>query len=413
MNLRSLAITATFVSGVVVCPVYAGPINPIAVTAGQFGPPISETQTGPQCSTPGSKFDQYHMQWNTDINPSTGLPINKYHIGEDWNGKCTGSADAGYPLLAISDGQVVYIDSVGSTAKGKQLHIRYSFPYSFGQNGLQTFDSVYLHISGVNPNEVTWSGPGTGSTVTRGDVVAYLGGTGGWTPHLHWEAVWDNDSSLLTANSYQNPLTKTHALRYRAPSLIVDDHRDIRQYSLANNVGSWYIITMQGNAPSSTAYVSRNGQNKSLKNAIAAGWISSEGMLFEAPDGWRYYYNVDANFFESGKRYAIRALVSGVSLNIPVPRNGFQQDRARLDMIRAIENNTAFLEVRTETYGRNPNWSTDFEIHWMAFKLFGGGTAYVNTAVNKINPLIRYTAYQDPVTFAWSPWQQVDRNRLY
>ena len=344
------------------------------------------------------------MQWNTDFS--------KYHMGEDWNGKCGGSTDENYPLLAIADGKVVYIDDVDDTSKGKQLYIRYSFPYAPGPSDVQTFDSAYLHINGVATG-VTWSGLGTGSAVFEGDTVAYVGGTGGWTPHLHWEVQWD-DTIGLSENSYQNPLTKSHALKYRAASLIVDDRKQSIGYAVPGD-GQWYSFTMQGNAPSSTMYIKYNNERKSLKNAIAAGWILYDGVQFKDNGVWYAYTDVDDNFFENGKEYAIAALISGVEHFIPVPQNGFQSDRARLDMIHAVENDSRFAEVHVETYGKEAPWNLNsaWDIHWMRFKLSDGRTAYVNQITLRSNPLVRNTSYYDPDLGQWTGWKWFDWNQLY
>jgi len=407
MKIR-LFLTGTVFIGAFIGSVYAGSINPVSSPTGTFDVPQDEDYSGPYCSQSGFKldYDQYHMQWN-------GI-ISKYHMGEDWNGMCGDDTDEGYPLRAIAFGKVVYVDDTGNSTKGKQLHIRYSFPYALAPNDVQTFDSVYLHITGINPSEVSFSGSGTGSFVSKGDVVAYLGGTGGtvgWPAHLHWEALWD-DSISLTENTYQNPLTVDHALKYRAPSLIVDDRRDIVGHSTPAP-GNWYTFTMQGNAPSSTMYIWHNGERKSLRNAIAAGWIPSKPILHERDGTWYYYIDVDNNFFENGKRYAIKTLISGPVFYILIPGNGFTEDRARLDMLHAVENDNGYDSVKTETYSVDYNWMSSFELYQMEFKLSNGDTAYVYQATSKTNPLIRYTSHYDTSSSTYSGWVPVNWNRMY
>lgn len=412
MKLKSFLFSITLLLGVS-CFVYAGSIKQISDPAGPFVPPISDMQTGSKCNISGYKRDQYYMELNTEINPATNKPINKYHMGDDLNGMCGGSTDLGYPLLAIADGEVVYLDEVDNTTKGKQLYIRYSFPYAFGVNGVQTFDSVYLHINDIESSNVSWSGSGTGSVVQKGEIIAYLGGTGGWSPHLHWEAQWD-DGLSVNENPYQKPLSIKHALKYRAPSMIVDDRRDLRGYRVPEP-GNWYSFTMQGNAPSSTAYIMHNGQRKSLKKAIASGWIPSEGVLHERDGTWYHYNDVDANFFSDGERYAIKTLISGPTHYIPVPRNNYQQDRARLDMLHAVEKDSRFVNVQVETFGSQIPWDSNsaWDIHWMRFELFDGRTAYANQVTNRSYPLLRCTAYYDPDSSKWTAWDCIDRNRLY
>lgn len=253
---------------------------------GQFGLPYNANQswstTAPSCGRIGwipygdPDSHQYHMQFYS--------VVGKYHMGEDWNGKCGGNTDQGAPLLAIADGRVVFVDDSPNgmvQGQGKRLYIRHSFPYALTPGGVMTFDSVMLHLQRMG-SRIT----GRGIGVTKGETIAYLGKTGTRDAHLHWEAQTDLNIPLGT-NPYQNPLPKAYALGYRAPSLIVDDRRDIRSYPVAPG-GRWFTFTMQGNAPSSTLYVSRNGQHKSLKNAIAAGWIPAQSYPFEA----------DHNFFK-------------------------------------------------------------------------------------------------------------------
>ena len=407
MKARSFLISAVFIGGSVGF-AYAGPISQVSSPAGLFGTPISDTQTGPYCSNPGYKIpiDQYHMQLNT------GLPEPKYHMGEDWNGKCGENTDEGYPLHALADGKVVFLDHDSVSGKGKRLYIRYSFPYAGASGDVATFNSAYLHMQNINGG-LTWSQgvPGSGSNVTKGQNVGSLGKTGTTLAHLHWEAHWD-DVIGVDDNPYKNPLEIDHALKYRAPSLIVDDRRDLRGYSVPAD-GRWYYFIMQGNAPSSTMYIMRNGQRKSLKNAIAAGWIPSQGIRHEINGSWYYYTDVDINFFENGKKYAINALVSGISQYILIPRNGFQEDRARLDILHAVEHNTGYVSVKTETYGHDPNWTSDFELHQMKFQLSTNQTVYVYQATYKTNPLIRFTNHYDTATKQPTGWVPIDWNRLY
>ncbi|OHA83512.1 MAG: hypothetical protein A2937_00175 [Candidatus Yonathbacteria bacterium RIFCSPLOWO2_01_FULL_47_33b] len=381
----------------------------LAGTAGKFQPPYNENEVWtPACGQGnGYKQDQYHMQLNPDFT--------KYHLGEDWNGVCGGSTDLDAPLVAIADGQVTYLDAVDDSTKGKQLYIRYSFPYAKEAGGLVTFDSAYLHLNGFATG-ITWTSgvPNSGSIVTQGQPVAYIGGTGGWIPHLHWEAQWDLNIPLTT-NPYQNPLIKSQALQYRAPSLIVDDRRDSVDYTLPAD-GFWYTFTMTGNAPSSTTYVEYQGQKKTLKQAIAAGWIDAEGVIFDSAGSWYYYLDVDANFFENGKQYGFKPLLAGVTYHILVPRNNFQKDRARIDMLHAVENDARFVYVKMDVsnpYEYDPNWDPAWDLHKMAFQLADGRIAYVNQITYKANRLIRNTSYYDPDLGQWTAWKWVDWNQLY
>ncbi len=332
-------------------------------------------------------------------------------MGEDWNGICGGNSDEGAPLLAIADGEVVFLDSVGTVpGQGKRLYIRHSFPYTYATNDVMTLDIAMLHLQNIGSG-ISWSGPGTGSTITKGQPVAYLGKTGTTSAHLHWEAQSDLTIPLGT-NPYQNPLTIARALQYRAPSLIVDDRRDSIIHTLPVD-SFWYTFTMEGNAPSSTMYVEYQNQKKTLRQAITAGWIDPEGVIFESAGSWYYYLDVDANFFENGKQYGFKPLLAGVTYHILVPRNSFQGDRARLDMLHALESDSRFVNVLVDTYAYDPNWDTVWDLHKMVFQLSDGRIAYANQATSKTNRLVRYTAYYDPDTGQWGAWKSVDWNSLY
>jgi len=376
---------------------------------GQFGRPFNENQTWSACGSSGWLFiTQYNMQYNNDAN------VQKYHMGEDWNGMCGGDSDLGAPLYAIADGQVIFLDNEGIPGQGKRLYVRYIFPYTKESARLLTFDSAYYHLNGM-ANGITWTQgvPWSGSVVTLGQTVAYLGNTGTSVAHLHWEA--QKDLTIpLGSNPYKKPLTIIDALKYRAPSIIVDDHQNVSAYQLVAN--QWTIFTMTGNAPSSTAYVKYGGQLKTIKDAATAGWVNSYGVIFSKDGGstWQYYADADDNFFENGVMYAIYASVTGATFHMPVPQNQYQEDRARMDMIHAVENDADFASVETDTYIHDPNWDPNFELHYMEFILSGGaGFAYVNQATRKANPLERYTSYWDPTIGTWTPWQLVDWNKLY
>lgn len=381
--------------------------SPVYADAGEFGKPFNENQSW-LCGSGWGTYTQYHTQYNSDPY------VLKYHLGEDWNGICGGDTDLGAPLYAIADGQVVFLDDIGTvTGQGKRLYIRYSFPYTKNVSRKITFDSAYYHLNGM-ASGITWiSGiPNSGSEVTLGQTVAYLGKTGTTSAHLHWEAQTDLTIPLGT-NPYQNPLTISHVLKYRSPSLIVDDHKMVDTYFLTS--GQWYFFTMSENAPGSIAYFEYGDNLKTIKDAISAGWVNSYGVIFSRDGGasWQYYTDADNNFFEDGVMYAIYANVSGLAFKMPTPQNQYQSDRARLDMLHAVEGNSNFVSVKTETYGYDPDWSANFEIHYMAFNVSSGGYVYVNQATSKDNPLVRYTCYYDPLIGSWTAWKSVGWNNLY
>lgn len=383
---------------------HAGPIEPLSKLAGQSGLPFNENQDWPGCSKNGwKKYDQYHMQKNSKYG---------YHMGEDWNGKCGGSTDQNAPLLAIADGKVVYIDLKDDNGKGKQIYIRHSFPYAHASNDILSCDSAFLHINNIEASNIIWSGKGTGSYVQKGDTVAFLGGTGGWTPHLHWEMQCDNDPKLLTENTYQKKLNIDHALKFLPPSLVVDDRRDVFSPSILSSGNNTFV--MPNDAPSSIAYLERKGERKSLKKAIEAGWINADGVQHQAGSSWEHFADIDDNFFEAGKKYAIYPLFFDVTLHIPLPGHKFQADRARLDMLHAVKKHSSDIAtILTDKYQYMPKWISDWNLHLMEFETTWGEIIYAAQVTNVVNPLIRYTTYIKPRTSDWTPWKRVDRNKLY
>lgn len=336
--------------------------------------------------------DQYYMQWNDGLKG--------YHFGEDWNGKCGADTDLDGQLYAVADGMVLSTDVIDDNGRGKWIAIRYTFPYAKGTNGVGVIDSEYLHLNTIE----TWVAKDV--KVLRGQKVATIGGTGGWPVHLHWDVIWNKSTPV--ANLYQNPLKKLDALKYRAPSLIVDDRRVVKTVSPST-------FYMDQDAPSSTAYISYNGVNKSLRQAVLAGWIKTVDIQqWDASAGmWHTYSSVDDIFFRAGNGYALWVRVSGATLNIPIPGNRFQDDRARLDMVRAIETNSMFVSVKTEVWTYIPSWDPNWEWRMMGFGRTTSGDGYVGHITNKTNPLLRYTIIWNNTTGTWGSWVLVDWNRLY
>jgi murein DD-endopeptidase MepM/ murein hydrolase activator NlpD len=370
-----------------------------------FGLPFNEKQTGPYCSISGWSNEeashQYHMQHN--------FSFDKFHMGEDWNGKCGGDTDEGYPLLAIADGEVVSVDDVGIvTGQGKRLYIRHAFPYAQNTARFMVVESAMLHLQGMGTGIVN------GAKVKRGQTIAYLGKTGTGYAHFHWELRSNLFSSTpSTANPYSSVLTIGNALNYLPPSMVVDDRRNVR-FLFTNNT-SWTNFSPSGNAPSSTMYVNKGGELKTLRSAVEAGWIVPRNIQFKKSDGKWYYYttNVDAHYFEAGKEYRVMSTLSGVSYGLPIPGNRFQEDRARFDMINAVKDDSRFFSFDTKSFDKLPNWHLDWELYRMEFKLTSGESTWVVQITNKADPLIRQTTYIDPVLNNWTDFIAIDKNKLY
>jgi murein DD-endopeptidase MepM/ murein hydrolase activator NlpD len=376
---------------------------------GAFGLPFNENQTGSSCATAGFSRHQYHMEFNSGTDPVTGKLINKFHIGEDWNGKCGGNTDKGYPLLAISNGEIFRIEGLDSIpSQGNRVYTRHTFPYSGNTSGVMVVESAMLHLDSIATGVVV------GKKVSVGDVIAYLGNTGTGSAHLHWEMRRNLHSSTPSfANPYVFPLEITKALDYLPPSLVVDDRRKV-DFLLVNNY-SWKYFSSSGNAPSSTMYVTKNGELRNLKQAMELGWITSRDIQFKKEGLWYYYKteSIGSLFFEKGKEYRVRSTLSGVTFGLPVPGNRFQSDRARLDMINAVKNDSRFVSFDTSTYQIVDGWDPDWELHKMVFILASGKQTWVAQITNKANPLSRQTAFIDPDTGKWTGFVVISKNVLY
>ncbi len=366
--------------------------------------PFNENQTGPSCSTSGWSIDgdshQSHMEYNSSIG--------KFHMGEDWNGKCGGNTDEGYPSLAIADGEVVGVENDTGNNQGKRLYLRHTFPYSQNTAGVMVVESAMLHLQKIG------SGIVDGAKVKKGQTVAYLGKTGTASAHLHWEMRYDlSIEKPLDTNPYNALLTIDMAVKYLPPSLVVDDRRYSQTWS-ANNV-TWSYYKPLLNSPSSLAYVKKGGVVKTFRHAVEAGWITSRNIQFKKSDGKWYYYttNVDAHFFEAGKEYRVMSTLSGVTYYLPTPSNNFQPDRARLDMINAVRDDDRFVSFDTTDHKVMTDWHPDWILHMMAFTFDSGKPAAVAQITNKANPLIRYTTFINPNTNDWTDWKVVDWNKLY
>ena len=347
-------------------------------------------------SPPGD--GQIFMQWNDSVRPD-GSRINAYHMAEDWNGACGGSTDMFAPLYAIADGFVVYVNNTSSTTDGtgKSLAVRYTLP-----DGSQ-MDSMYDHIQDIY---VT-----VGMNVQKGDRIATIGnGNGQYSAHLHWEIRLTNKNVSWTASPYINPLDIHTALNYTSPSLFVDDRRVSDVHGLSAN--NWTYFSMGSNAPSSTAYVEYNNGRYSLKRAVDNGLIY--GYVYVQINGtWYYYPDITKVLFSAGNTYAVYGYVSNANLYVLIPGHNYRDDRAKIDMIRAVSVNGNFKSVNIKTLDDFKLYSSDqsFDYRYLSFTYNNGSgnqTVYANQATLKSNPITRYTTYYDPATGSWMPWTAVD-----
>ncbi len=156
------------------------------------------------------------------------------HPGEDWN-KGSGAADAGQPIKAVANGQVIDIrpaHSSGAANSGFVVLVRHWL-----LNG-DTMDSLYVHVA---PDKISGSTNASGafgaesdfsfqegSPVTKGSVIGVVGAvtSTAMSPHLHFEMrttqtvpsnIWPND----TGDGYYGPVPETAG--NRSPSITTEE----------------------------------------------------------------------------------------------------------------------------------------------------------------------------------------------
>ena len=370
-----------------------------AQTAGVFRLPYDSNQHWSACSSIGwvKPATQIFMNLNTDLKDQYGNSTPKYHLAEDQNGICGYSTDLGAPLYAIADGVVELASMPGDN--GGWLLIRHPLP-----NGTSRW-ILYEHVLDIVVN----SGP-----VYAGQLVAHLGDGNGLysnAAHLHLEMrrilfTMKGDPTLdLKINPYYPTLTTQTAMLYSSPSLFIDDRSNAVVQNLVQS--QWATFYQSADAPGSTAFVEYNGNRYSLQAAINAGLIY--GQIQIQMNGQWYYFNTAQDvFFYAGYSFRIWAFVPGARLNILVPGHNFKTDRAKIDMIRAVNGNASFARVYTQYLS---TWSdASFDYWMMAFSNDALQYAYVEQATLKSNPMVRYTTYNS--SGSWQPWVSVDPNTL-
>lgn len=111
--------------------------------------------------------------------------VRKFHYGMDF------SAPIGTPVYATGDGEVVEVTGSKRSRVGFGLEIK--IDHGFG------YETLYGHLNTFNVKR--------GQKVKRGDIIAYVGNTGGSTaPHLHYE-VHKNGRAVNPTYYYYKDLT--------------------------------------------------------------------------------------------------------------------------------------------------------------------------------------------------------------
>ena len=121
--------------------------------------------------------------WGYRIHPI--YKVRKFHYGMDF------SAPIGTPIYATGDGKVEEVTGSARSRVGFGLEIK--IDHGFG------YETLYGHLSAFNVKK--------GQSVKRGDIIGYVGNTGGSTaPHLHYE-VHKNNKAVNPTYYYYKDLT--------------------------------------------------------------------------------------------------------------------------------------------------------------------------------------------------------------
>lgn len=121
--------------------------------------------------------------WGYRIHPI--YKVRKMHYGMDF------TAPVGTPVYATGDGKIIEIKGSRRSRSGFGLEVKIDHGYGFV--------TLYGHLNAFNVKR--------GQKVKRGDIIAFVGNTGGSTaPHLHYE-VHKNGKKINPAYYYYKDLT--------------------------------------------------------------------------------------------------------------------------------------------------------------------------------------------------------------
>lgn len=102
--------------------------------------------------------------WGYRIHPI--YKVRKMHWGQDF------TAPVGTPIYATGDGKVTALKGSRRSKVGMGLYLKVDHGYGY--------ETLYGHLDGFNVKR--------GQSVKRGDIIGFVGNTGGSTaPHLHYE----------------------------------------------------------------------------------------------------------------------------------------------------------------------------------------------------------------------------------
>lgn len=87
------------------------------------------------------------------------------------------------------------------------------------------------------------------------------------------------------------------------------------------------------------------------------------------------------------------------------PANG-RDARAIDDTYARAERDGRFGSVVVGSFGKDVNWSPDWELRWLSFNFSGGRSVRIYQATYKANASLRYTIFWDPDGGRWTNWER-------
>ncbi|OGC48023.1 MAG: hypothetical protein A3A94_00110 [Candidatus Portnoybacteria bacterium RIFCSPLOWO2_01_FULL_43_11] len=81
--------------------------------------------------------------------------------------------------------------------------------------------------------------------------------------------------------------------------------------------------------------------------------------------------------------------------------------QAKRDMINESKNDFRFGDYIPGTFGKNLDWSAEWELRWMDFSFYGNRVVRIYHATKKTDSSVRYTIFWDPDVHSWTDWIKV------
>ncbi len=330
------------------------------------------------------------------------------------------------PVHAFADGVIATEDLAGS-AQNLQGG------YNSGWGGLvvirhdslpgttEAVYSVYAHLNRFAP------GLYLGKPVKKNDLIGYSGGTGAWAGrstgnHLHFQLNRRTQNSVGPSSSG----SATIAVPW-FPSLGDLDQRDgddrVDQYAY-NPIR--FIQNVGGIAPSlnrvgptvvpvgAAASLTLDGNNFDAQGARVVVVTPSGAFVGYAAVVTRSASEILAQVvlnnsgdYLVGVRNSDGRVSSYVRVTVGNGAPTDLDDQARQDMMRRASQDARFGGPDMSTFGKNLDWTSDFEIRWMSFAVSGGRFTWFNQAIDKATHSNRYVCFRDPDTGNWTNWEPV------